>query len=106
MDVFNVGTPILQEIADTLKKVAEPPQSKQETRGAKVTHPWDRAISAVWAKIASRGEVTRRNQAEVERLLAEWFMTNCGNPPAAGSIRESGAHHLDGSATGMKSAGN
>jgi hypothetical protein len=80
-------TPIVWEIAETLKQIAKPSQSKPETRGAKVTHPWDRAISAVWAKIWL-GEAKPQKQADIEKLLAEWFTTNCGNLPAASSIRE------------------
>jgi hypothetical protein len=90
MNVLNVGTPILREIAETLKKVAEPTKPKQpETRGAKPKHPWDRAVSAVWAKVAWRGEVTPKNQAEVGKLLVDWFNTNCGGyVPAPSEIDE------------------
>ena len=79
----------VERLADRLKPQGTPGHTK-DPRGRKPKWDWERAGLAVLGRVY-RGDVVPepKSQAEVERLLAEWFSENCdGATPGETLIRE------------------
>ena len=75
-------TPLAEQIADLLR-----PKPKIERRGRKAIWDWNAAKDAVWGQLY-RGDAKPEKLADVERLLGDWFGTNCGDSPGTTSLRE------------------
>jgi hypothetical protein len=82
------GRPLAEQIADAIKAQGAPGHTV-ETRGRKPHKDWERAMLAVFGR-SYRGEVPEpQTQAEVERLLADWFAEHhAGWTPGETAIRE------------------
>jgi hypothetical protein len=51
-------------------------------------YEWERAVIEVFARPYHGKTPEPRSQAEVERLLAQWFVEHCGEQPAESEIRK------------------